>query len=276
MYFNQLEHLQVAFGVKQRQPGTLDEAVTVTLIWSSIDLLTKQLTAQMACVDSSEDPGTVAAVTPQDKLTCLVEKLLEQIERLETNDSKPARQRARGGGPGSREVIPRPMRNGVLRPVHSGPDSQYSNMLLRNHACMEVRFKATGGKKGHLVRNTEVQVSKNKDQHHNVFQVNPSGGYLLRGAVNGTATAFLVDTGAAVTLVRYDVWQQTATASKELEPWKGSLLLGVDGLPLHICGQTTAELEFEGKQFTTRVVIAAHCPQKRLLGWISWNTFKLP
>ena len=50
------------------------------LIWSSIDLSTKQLTAKMACVDSSEDPGTVAAVTLQDKLTCLVEELLERIE----------------------------------------------------------------------------------------------------------------------------------------------------------------------------------------------------
>ena len=62
------------------------------------------------------------------------------------------------------------------------------------------------------------------------------------GAVNGTTTLFLVDTEAAVTLVRDDVWQQTATASKELEPWKGCQLLGVDGLPLHIRGQTTAKL----------------------------------
>ena len=75
-YLNQLEHPQVAFGVKQRQPGTLDEAVTATLEMESY-LLTKQFTAQVACVDSSEDPGMVAAVTLQDKLTCFVEKLLE-------------------------------------------------------------------------------------------------------------------------------------------------------------------------------------------------------
>ena len=30
-YLNQLDHPQVAFGVKQRQPDTLDEAVTATL-----------------------------------------------------------------------------------------------------------------------------------------------------------------------------------------------------------------------------------------------------
>ena len=64
-----------------------------------------------------------------------------------------------------------------------------------------------------------------------------------------------MNTGAAVTLVRDDVWQQTVTASEQLEPWKGCGLLGVDGLPLHIHGQTTAELEFEGKQFTTLVVM---------------------
>ena len=76
-YLNQLEHPQVAFGIKQRQPGTLDEAVTATLEMELYLSTTKQLTAQVACVDSSEDPGTVAVVTPQDKLTSLVEKLLE-------------------------------------------------------------------------------------------------------------------------------------------------------------------------------------------------------
>ena len=263
-YLNQLEHPQVAFGVKQRQPGTLDEAVTATLEMESY-LSTKQLTAQVACVDSSEDPGTIAAVTPQDKLTSLVEKLLERVERLETNDSKPARQRAKGG-PVSREAIPRPMRNGVPRPVQSGPNSQYSNILPRNRRGSFQGNCWLCGKKGHLARNCEEQVSKNKDQHHNVFQVNPSGGYRLRGTVNGTPTAFLVDTGAAVTLVRDDVWQQTATASKQLEPWTGCRLLSVDGSPLHIRGQTTAELEFEGKQFTTRVVIAASLSTEAIIG----------
>ena len=89
-YLNQLEHPQVAFSVKQREPGTLDEAVTATLEMESY-LLTEQLTAQVACVDSSEDPGMVAAVTLQEKLTCLVKKLLERVEQLETNNSKPAR-----------------------------------------------------------------------------------------------------------------------------------------------------------------------------------------
>ena len=71
------------------------------------------------------------------------------------------------------------------------------DILMCRHRIIEVRFKATAGsveKRRHLAQNCEEQVSKNKDQHHNVFQVNPSGGYRLRGAVNGTPTAFLVDT----------------------------------------------------------------------------------
>ena len=96
------------------------------------------------------------------------------------------------------------------------------SILIYRQGIVEVRFKATAGsveKRDTLHGNCEEQVSKSKDQHHNVFQVNPSGGYRLRGTVNGTPTTFLMDTGAAVTLVRDDVWQQTATASKQLEPW---------------------------------------------------------
>ena len=110
-YLNQLEHPQVAFSVKQREPGTLDEAVTATLEMESY-LLTEQLTAQVACVDSSEDPGMVAAVTLQEKLTCLVKKLLETSRATRDKQLKacPPRQRARGG-PRSREAIPRPIRD---------------------------------------------------------------------------------------------------------------------------------------------------------------------
>ena len=49
---------------------------------------TKTIPAQVVSVDASKD-NIVAVVSPQDKQTNLVEKLLEQVERLETNKSVP-------------------------------------------------------------------------------------------------------------------------------------------------------------------------------------------
>ena len=74
-YLNQLDHPQVAFGVKQRQQDALDKAVTATLEMESY-IMTKTIPTQVGNIDASEDT-TVAVVSPQDKLTTLIEKLLE-------------------------------------------------------------------------------------------------------------------------------------------------------------------------------------------------------
>ena len=74
-YLNQLDYPQVAFGVKQRQQDTLDKAVTATLEMESY-ITMKMIPTQVGNVDASEDT-TVAVVSPQDKLTALIEKLLE-------------------------------------------------------------------------------------------------------------------------------------------------------------------------------------------------------
>ena len=86
-YFNQLDHPQVAFGVKEKQPDTLDKALIATLEMESYVTM-KTIPTQVASIDASEDT-IVGVVSPQDKLTSLVEKLLEQVERLETSKPVP-------------------------------------------------------------------------------------------------------------------------------------------------------------------------------------------
>ena len=54
---------------------------------------------------------------------------------------------------------------------------------------------------------------------------------------------FLVDTGAAVSLLNSTVWRKlTAKASLKLEPWLGASLVGVDGLQLHVFDQARLPL----------------------------------
>ena len=108
-------------------------------------------------------------------------------------------------------------------------------------------------------------MSISSDNTH-IFQVNPTRGYRISGKVNGVSASFLVDTGAAVTLIRDDICQQTQIANNRLEPWTGHRLLRVDGSPLQIHGRTEAELDLGGHLFTTDVVNAACLSTKAILG----------
>ena len=73
----------------------MDEAVTATLEMESYVTM-KMIPTQVASIDASKDT-TIAVVSPQDKLTSLVEKLLEQVERLETSKSVPPSRATRRG-----------------------------------------------------------------------------------------------------------------------------------------------------------------------------------
>ena len=46
-----------------------------------------------------------------------------------------------------------------------------------------------------------------------------TGGYQVPGNINGVSFTLLVDTGAAVTLLREDVWTQIAARPGDLKPW---------------------------------------------------------
>ena len=61
-----------------------------------------------------------------------------------------------------------------------------------------------------------------------------TGGYRLPGWINGTKLSLLLDTGAAVTLLREDVWRQLAPQPPGLEPWPGATLVSAGGMPLNV------------------------------------------
>ena len=82
-------------------------------------------------------------------------------------------------------------------------------------------------------------------------------GYRLLGAVNGVQMSLLLDTGAAVTLLREDTWARiTAESPQELRPWSTLKLVSAGGTPLTIHGSARVELDLEGEKFTTIVVVS--------------------
>ena len=91
-----------------------------------------------------------------------------------------------------------------------------------------------------------------------VSHVSPVGGYHLDGAVVGVKVSFLVDTGAAVTLLRKDTWDGVCgvSATPDLSPCLALRLVGVEGTALHTHGSAAIELDLCGRILTVVVVVS--------------------
>ena len=81
--------------------------------------------------------------------------------------------------------------------------------------------------------------------------------------MNGKALSFLIDTGAAVTLIHKDAWDNM---QRQLEPWAEVRLVGVDGSPLTVHGQARVDISLHGHSYPTRVVVVSPLTTEAILG----------
>lgn len=73
--------------------------------------------------------------------------------------------------------------------------------------------------------------------------------------MNGTPLSLLVDTGAAVTLVQKETWDELHPNAKvTLKSWKEQRLVGVDGTPLRAYGAADIEITLGDRQFQTTFI----------------------
>ena len=84
--------------------------------------------------------------------------------------------------------------------------------------------------------------------------------------MNGTPTKYLLDTGAAVTLIHHDKWESLPPSKTPLKPWTGKPLVGVAGRPLEVWGATFVDIDIAGEHFSTQVVVASALTTEAILG----------
>ena len=99
-----------------------------------------------------------------------------------------------------------------------------------------------------------------------ILHVNPTSAYSLSGMVFHHPTSFILDTGAAVTLLRKDTWDHARPRAAELETWKEPKLISVDGSPLHIHGHAEVKINLGDMEFSHHVVIAEGFSSEAILG----------
>jgi len=74
----------------------------------------------------------------------------------------------------------------------------------------------------------------------------------------------VLDTGAAVTLIRHDHWNQQNTS--KLKSWDGANLINANGSPITVHGIVTVVITFVDMDFPTQVVVADGLTAKAILG----------
>ena len=79
--------------------------------------------------------------------------------------------------------------------------------------------------------------------------------YTLYACVFNDNVSFLVDTGAAVSLVSSKVWNRIKPPTAPRMNSVNLRLVGVDGAPLQIQGSVTVDLEISGKIFKQELIV---------------------
>ena len=91
--------------------------------------------------------------------------------------------------------------------------------------------------------------------------------YRVHGRINSIVTEFTIDTGAAVSLVRQDVWYRAAKdGGLQLVQWSGQTLVGVNGSPLQTHGQGLLQFTLQDKTFEASVIVTSDLKVEVILG----------
>ena len=100
-----------------------------------------------------------------------------------------------------------------------------------------------------------------------LLAVNPASAYHVVGSINGMSIKFTLDTGAAVSLINEDTWNNLANLTvKPLTRWGGCQLVGVEGSPIPVVGVADVEVSFSGVNARAEFIVAKTLIADAILG----------
>eukprot|EP00731_Ephydatia_muelleri_P014191 Em0007g1501a len=228
-FLSQIENPQVAFGVKQKRPQNVEEAVTATIELESYLRSSGPITgkshrvisvAQQQPAEDDERAEAIASVasSTENDLLGIINTISERLHTLESS-----------------------VRAGRAQAIDREPGKRNRTVICWN--C---------GRKGHIAR-----FCRDKQQQENS---NPS---------TARASQCLIDTGAAVSLLSVNTWQRVAGYCRVLPPiekWTGQTLVGVNGSALSVKGVAGLPLSLEGNIFNVPFVVTDDILVEAILG----------
>ena len=260
-YLQQLDQPQVAFGVKQTRPKTLYDAVAATLEMESYAVSHGSTVASVQEESPVSEENLTAAtvgktdVDPTMELTTMMGKLMKRMETLE-------RQQTRSSAAMTQGVMPE--RNATNR-FTARRRRVYSLSAAWPHSTLlPTRSSATGKLEPSGAKSQSSEGSSKARNVTSISPLSPTDSYRLQVVLGGIKISLLLDTGAAVTLIRKDTWDQITSRSHS-----PPLLMpcpALDGSPLETHGKASLLLELEGNSLPIDVIVVNSLTSEGILG----------
>ena len=102
-----------------------------------------------------------------------------------------------------------------------------------------------------------------------IFFVSPISStvaYKISTLINNLPVSFVLDTGAAVTILHRETWEKIKMPKSQLTTWTGQNLIGVEGTPLQVLGCSEIPVEIEGKTFSMKVIVVSSLTAEAIMG----------
>ena len=101
-----------------------------------------------------------------------------------------------------------------------------------------------------------------------LLAVNPAHAYHVIGEIPGEVgnVKFMIDTGAAVSLIREDIWKRVAGSEPTLKAWTGCKLVGAEGSPIEINGTAALTFLIAGQKVYGEFLVTNRLNSEAILG----------
>ena len=254
-YLGELDNPQIAFTVRQKQPKTLDEAVMCTL---ETEIYLRDSRGAKSAVSAVEVPVAATRTIPaeQESLVKMMQSLLERLGRLEASEGRGGRTRNRSGRD-------RDSKEPVIC-YKCGKEGHFARGCASGEQRRQTGKLDTLDAKDQACEGKQV-VQLERDLYS--MAVNPTLSHYVTAIVRDLLIQLMLDTGAAVSLVRKDVWDRLGGAGIfGLEPWTGRHLVGVEGSTVPVHDATTLEIQLHHKVVRVDFVVVHSLRVESILG----------
>ena len=234
-FLDEIKDPQLVFGVRQRAPANLDQAVAVT---PELDTYLIKAPMVVANLKSTYDVDNgVAATVTKPTLESSLHKLIKKIDQLEWKLSAANDENFRYG----RNLLPP---GGTLCQKLQGGPGKWKTLGAVNRATK-------GTRQGAQNNGNPVAISNSKNSLNTAltlveFRISASS-CSLEVQVNNVVNSCLIDTGAAISLISRGLWEKLEQANTGLKLRQTSReLVGVQGSPVKLLGECCLEVAFVG------------------------------